>query len=68
MSSADKSGTPEKSSPIKDAVKLYGKTVVVVYVTVGLVNLSICYLAVAKWVFLHERAILGNGIYFISFC
>jgi hypothetical protein len=47
-------GEPEKpaeakaASPIKEAVKLYGKTVIVVYVTVGLVNLSICYLAIAK--------------------
>jgi hypothetical protein len=46
---ADEKAAPEpKGSPIKDAVKLYGKTVIAVYVTVGLVNLSICYLAVAK--------------------
>ena len=38
----------EKSSPIKEAVKLYGKIVVVIYVVGGLVNLSLCYLAVAK--------------------
>ena len=38
----------EKSSPIKEAVKLYGKTVLVIYVVGGLVNLSLCYLAVAK--------------------
>ena len=52
MSSADKPSSPAEkekaSSPIKEAVKLYGKTVLVVYVTVGLVNLSICYLAIAK--------------------
>jgi len=38
----------EKTSPIKEAVKLYGKIVVVIYVVGGLVNLSLCYLAVAK--------------------
>lgn len=49
-------GEPEKpaeakaASPIKEAVKLYGKTVIVVYVSVGLVNLSICYLAIANGV------------------
>ena len=44
-----KEATPEKAaSPIKEAMKLYGKTVLAVYVTVGLVNLSICYTAISK--------------------
>ena len=49
LSDAEKDAKPEKAvSPIKEAMKLYGKTVLTVYVTVGLVNLSICYLAISK--------------------
>ncbi len=48
-SSSDEPPVPAaKSSPIKEAVKLYGKTVLVVYVVGGLINLSLCYLAVDK--------------------